>query len=726
MLTALDTRRFQRIITVLVVLPLLVMLLLIGGLLAQTQAILNATGWVDHTDIVIGQAHQVQSLFVDMETGVRGYLLTGDAVFLEPYTRARSASDTAIDALAQLIQDNRAQEHQLQLIRVSALTWHTNAKELLALRDSGGAYQAFDINLRAKQGMDTLRSQMETFIATEIELRDTRIHAVQSTTQLIIASSIGVLIVLGGLLAVFGRRQVINVARIYQEALTIATTQAAALQASEERWRITLASLGDAVIATDPQGRVAFLNEMAETLTGWPAVDAIGQDIETVFPIINEYTRQTVENPVVRTLREGRIVGLANHTLLIARDGSEYPIDDSSAPIRDSNQMIIGAVLVFRNIRETKQAEDALRQSEERLRLALRGSPITVYAQDTDLRYTWLYNPAPGYDANDAIGKFDTDIAAPEDAARLIALKQQVLQTANGLHEEVRVRGMAGELYFDMTIEPLRDASGAVIGVTGAAHDITAHKQAEEERKQLLIREQAARAEAQEAVRMRDMFFSVASHELKTPLTSLQGNIHLIQRRIARDGILTERDQRAFAVVGAQAQRLNRMIDALLDVTRLETGQLSLASTTLDLRVLVYQAVSEIEPNLTNHTIIYTAPEQALMIMGDALRLEQVLQNLIQNAVKYSPNGGLVNVSVRQEDAYACVDVVDQGIGIPQASQAHLFTRFYRASNVDTQEIRGLGIGLYVVKEIVTLHGGTIMVTSQEGVGSTFTLRLPI
>jgi len=135
MLTALDTRRFQRIITVLVVLPLLVMLLLIGGLLAQTQAILNATGWVDHTDIVIGQAHQVQSLFVDMETGVRGYLLTGDAVFLEPYTRARSASDTAIDALAQLIQDNRAQEHQLQLIRVSALTWHTNAKELLALRE---------------------------------------------------------------------------------------------------------------------------------------------------------------------------------------------------------------------------------------------------------------------------------------------------------------------------------------------------------------------------------------------------------------------------------------------------------------------------------------------------------------------------------------------------------------------------------------------------------------
>ncbi|MBK9711471.1 MAG: CHASE3 domain-containing protein [Kouleothrix sp.] len=726
MLNAVEVRQFRRIIARTIVLPLLVMLLLTGGLLAQTQVLLSATGWVDHTDRVIAKANEVQRLLIDLETGVRGYLLTGNASFLEPYTDAQRSIDAALAELAQLVQDNPAQEQQLRGIRDDYGAWYGDAQALLALHDAGGAYQAVEANLRGKQLMDTLRGHLAAFISTEQDLRDTRSRAVQGTARLMISGGIVVLVVLGGLLAFVSRRQVLLVAQTYQDALAAVQAQAVALQASEERFRVTLASLGDAVIATDVEGQVTFLNSIAEALTGWSSADAAGQAITAVFRIVNEYTRQTVENPVTRTLREGRIVGLANHTLLIARDGKECPIDDSSAPIRDGAGALIGAVLVFRDSSAKKQAEEALRRTEERLLVALRGSAITVYAQDTDLRYTWMYNPAPGYDASQTIGKFDADITTPEDAARLTALKRQVLETGSGVRAEIRATGITGELYFDLSIEPMRDTQGRIMGVTGAAHDVTARKQAEEERVRLLASEQAARAEAQEAVRMRDVFFSVAAHELKTPLTSLVGNIQLIQRRAAREGILTERDERAFTVVGAQAQRLNTMIGALLDVSRLETGQLSLDRTAIDLRQLVQQVVAEVQPTLTQHTIAYEAPEHALMVAGDALRLEQVLQNLIQNAVKYSPGGGAVRVRARLQDAAACIEVIDQGIGIPAEAQARLFTRFYRASNVEEQQISGLGIGLYVVKEIVTLHGGTIAVASAEGAGSTFTVRLPL
>jgi PAS domain S-box-containing protein len=583
MLTAVDAHQFRGLLTRTIALPLVIMLCLIGGLLGQTQVLLGETGRVDHSDTVIAQAHTIQQLLIDLETGVRGYLLTGNPTFLDPYIQAQGAIDPAFSALRQLIQDNPAQEQRMLVIRADYDQWLAYAQNILMVHDQGGTYQASEINLLGKQHMDTLRARLAAFIAAETQLRDTRIQTVRSTTQLIIGGGIAVLLVLGGVLAVVGRRHVLMVAHTYQEALATVQAQAAALQASEERFRVTLASIGDAVIATDIHGRVTFLNAVAETLTGWQAADALGQNITVVFPIINEHTRHPVPNPVLRTLREGRIVGLANHTLLVARDGVERPVDDSGAPVRDDIGQLIGAVLVFRDITERKRAE----------------------------------------------------------------------------HEQ----------------------------------DL------------LLIREQAAHAEAQEAVRMRDVFFSVAAHELKTPLTSLWGNIQLIQRRAARDGFLQARDQHAFDVVGAQTQRLNRMVDALLDVSRLESGQLSLDRAPLDLRTLVQQVVAEVLPTLTNHTITCQASEGVLVVNGDALRLEQVLQNLIQNAVKYSPGGAKVHVQVAQQDAVASVSVTDQGIGIPQEALSRVFGRFYRASNVDEHHISGMGIGLSVVKEIVALHG---------------------
>ena len=231
---------------------------------------------------------------------------------------------------------------------------------------------------------------------------------------------------------------------------------------------------------------------------------------------------------------------------------------------------------------------------------------------------------------------------------------------------------------------------------------------------------------SQQAVQARDTFFSVAAHELKTPLTSLLGQAQLMERRAAREANLSDRSRATLRVIIEQAQRLNAMILAMLDSSRLEQGWLSIERNAVDLVALCRRIAAEVRPTLDRHRIELQTDEAALVVEGDALRLEQVVQNLISNAVKYSPHGGPVRVRLARDGRQACVAVSDEGIGIPAAAQQRLFQRFYRASNVDALHISGMGIGLYVVKEIIGLHGGTVDAESHEGQGSTFTIRLPL
>jgi signal transduction histidine kinase len=247
-----------------------------------------------------------------------------------------------------------------------------------------------------------------------------------------------------------------------------------------------------------------------------------------------------------------------------------------------------------------------------------------------------------------------------------------------------------------------------------------------EAREQLLAREHQARAEAQAAVRLRDVFLSVAAHELKTPLTSLFGNAQLLQRRAERDGMVAGPGMKAIGVIVEQARRLNKMVLALLDVSRIETGRLSIEHEPVDLCMLARRVVDEVQPSLAKHTVECHMPAGALIVEGDEARLEQVLQNLMANAIKYSPRGGPVVVRVERSQDQARMAVTDVGIGIPAHDQPHLFQRFYRASNADTQYISGMGIGLYVAKEIVAQHGGTVEVDSSESAGSTFAVCLPL
>jgi signal transduction histidine kinase len=233
-----------------------------------------------------------------------------------------------------------------------------------------------------------------------------------------------------------------------------------------------------------------------------------------------------------------------------------------------------------------------------------------------------------------------------------------------------------------------------------------------------------AYAAANRAVRMRDDFLSIAAHELKTPLTPIIGRLQLIRRRLAREGV-DPRHLQAIEAVAVDAERLTAMIDALLDLSRLRDGQLAIERAPLDLREIARRIVDEVQSTLTGHTITLSLDERPVTVEGDALRLEQVVRNLVSNAVKYSPGGGDIGLSVGPQGHLVRLVVRDEGIGIPREALPQLFDRYYRADNVEEASVGGLGVGLFVAHEIVRLHGGSINVESRLGAGSNFTVLLP-
>ncbi|KPV50609.1 hypothetical protein SE17_25915, partial [Kouleothrix aurantiaca] len=354
-----DQVEFRRTLNGAFALPLIALVLLAAVLLWQVNSLLNSTRLVEHSDSVLTDVTEAQSLLIDLETGVRGYLLTGDDDFLTPYTSANSAIDGVLQHLSTMVSDNPEQSARLEQLHPTYLKWRDYGNEVLALRRSSGDYLSVVRSRQGKNLMDQMRANLSAFISTEEELRNDRSAAAQQAARVVIWSSIGLALLVGVGLALLTRRQLSALARTYGQALTAEQARADELDEQRERLRVTLASIGDAVLVASPDGSLTFLNAVAENVTGWQHSDAAGQHLNTVFNIINEHTRAPAVNPFDRVVREGVVVGLANHTLLIRRDGTEVPIDDSAAPIKDRDGRVIGVVLVFRDISEQKHAEHA-------------------------------------------------------------------------------------------------------------------------------------------------------------------------------------------------------------------------------------------------------------------------------------------------------------------------------------------------------------------------------
>ena len=472
---------------------------------------------------------------------------------------------------------------------------------------------------------------------------------------------------------------------------------------------VTLASIGDAVVVTDAGGRVTFLNSVAEQLTGWSNQACRGHPLKDVFRVINERTRAPVIDPVAKVIETGSIVGLANHSVLLARDGREIPIDDSAAPIRLSDGRLFGVVLIFRDITEQRRAE----LTRGWLASIIESSDDAIVSKTLDGRIT-SWNPGAvrlfGYEPEEIIGKPITTIVPPElydEEAEVLARLRRGERVEH--FETTRVAKDGRRIDVSLTVSPVRDEEGVVVGASKIARDIGDRKRAERQ--------------LRDAERRKDEFLAVLAHELRNPLAPLRNAAELLCRQSS-----APQSRIACEIIDRQLRQMTRMVDDLLDVSRITAGRVELAVDLIDMGQLLGTAAAALQPafDASQQQFTLTVPLEPLHVHGDRIRLLQVFSNLLQNANKYTQRGGEVQVDLQQDESDVVVRVTDNGIGIPPSMLEKVFDLFAQADPSDRRARTGLGIGLTLARSLIELHGGSVQARSSgKDSGSEFVVRLP-
>ena len=358
-----NLHQFRQILVVTVLLPLVLLLLLALVLTWQIQRTLREQRRIDHTDRVTALLNETERLVVDQETGLRGYQLTHDPTTLEPYQNAEAPLHTSLDRLLYLVMDDPDQLRRLRQVRDSHELWMGFAGKALDNLRANKIFGDTALDLNGGQLMAALRTQIGAMTLIEVKRRDVEVQSTNSQVRnlmtFLVLSSIGTGIVLG----IYTQRNMRKVSGAFRTSLEEAHQRADELVESRQWLQTTLESVGDALIACDRKHRVELMNPVAQRLTGWTLEEAKGKPLNTIFCTVREETREPVENPEQWAISDDPAA--KNHCLLLNRDGSEYVIDQSAAPIRDARGAAAGLVLVFRDITDLRRRESALMAHEK-------------------------------------------------------------------------------------------------------------------------------------------------------------------------------------------------------------------------------------------------------------------------------------------------------------------------------------------------------------------------
>jgi PAS domain S-box-containing protein len=483
-----------------------------------------------------------------------------------------------------------------------------------------------------------------------------------------------------------------------------------------ERWRLLIDSVRDyAIFMLDPQGRIMSWNPGAERIKGYHADEIIGQHF-TRFYTPEDLLIGRPQAHLRRAAEEGRV---EYEGWRVRKDGSLFWANVVLSAMRDGAGQLRGFAKVTRDLTERRMAEEQLRQSEERFRLMVEGVKDYAIFMLDPAGYVVTWNVGAerikGYRAEEIIGQHFTRFYPEEDvrAGKCDLKLGGALREGRFEDEGWRVRKDGSRFWANVVITTIRDSLGQHVGFAKVTRDLTARRRQEQERLEL--------AQAQEAIRLRDEFLSVASHELKTPLTSLQLQLQSVREQgDALGQRLVNRIERA----ARSAERLSDLIESLLDVSRISAGQFNLSPQRFDLSEAVRESAERLREAATRAGCqLIVRAEHETVGTWDRLRLEQVVSNLVSNAIKYAAQSP-IEVSLGQREDTAVLQVQDRGPGIPEEALLRIFDRFERAT--DARHYGGLGLGLYVVREIVQAHGGKVAVHNLPEGGACFTVQLPL
>ncbi len=759
----------------------LVLVLAIGALTYQGwSAYRSDAGRVVAIRKIAEASTSLLSSLTDAEAGERGFLLTGKENYLDPY---RSALQDIPKIFVQL--DGAAGADPEGARRVEALKPLVREElqeleETINLRRTEGtdAAMAEVMTGRGETLMDELRQGCDAVRTEEYAALNRERDAAHAS-----AKRAG-LVSIGGCLALFALLtwSVITIQRATRRRQELIS----ALQQSEEQIRqgrdwlhTTLRSIGDGVIATDATGRVTFLNLAAQALTGWTQEEAVGVPLGQVFAITNEETGAVADDPVTGAILDNKVIGLANHTVLISKDGRKIPIDDTAAPIRNSQGEVVGGVLVFRDVIKRRQAELFEATVKERNRFFAEAShelSSSLEYERTLRNIARLAVPAfADYCMVDVMedGRIHTVAHAHVDpvkdgllvekrrrfplrvqqhhpvaevlrTGKAILIPKMLDETLVSLSQDVEhlvlLRRLAQQSSIVVPLNARDNTLGTITFATGRAESSRTYDESDlawateishraalaldnarlyreaREARQAAERSRAALAQTNDELQQ---FTFATSHDLREPLRTINIYAQLLQRRTA--GKLDDKSDECLDFVLAGANQMDRLINALLDyskageVTSEPLVEVEMEAVLISTLAILRQTIEEAGAVVTHDPL----PR----IIGSELHIGQLLQNLVSNAVKYRRDEApRVHISARNGQGGCVFAVSDNGQGIPADQFSNIFAVFARLHG---HEYPGTGIGLATCRKIVERYGGRIWVESEVGEGSTFFFTLP-
>ena len=448
-------------------------LVLAAILILEVRFLVQRATWVEHTDRVLSVSQRLYRTRSDQETGLHAFVLTNDKQFLDSLYEEREQAKAMEPELRQLVSDNPEQRVRNERALQAFTAWSSWADQAIAITKAGQHAGDRAFQVRGKELMDQYRRARTEFIEREQQLRDERVARSRRTLEFVNASIVGLAVLFAVAFALLGRKQLGNLSRSFSKALTQAEANAREAQIQRDWFHTALTSIGDAVISTDVDGQITLINPEAEKLTGWTLNESRGKPLAEVFQIVNEQTRQAVENPVEKVRRLKRVMGLANHTILINRNGQEFAIDDSAAPIFGPDGVLAGIILVFRDVTEQRAAQVAV----ARLAAIVQFSGDAIATKNLDgIIQTWNASAERifGYTADEIIGKPVTILFPPDRLSEEDHILQRLREGRPSERlETIRVAKNGRHLRVSVSVSPIKDAEGHVIGASKIIHDIT-------------------------------------------------------------------------------------------------------------------------------------------------------------------------------------------------------------------------------------------------------------